>query len=185
MKYITIYNYVYSIKKERSIFMISPLYAANSMIWRASNQGVSLTNLKLQKLLYIFYAKYLYDAKNPLFPDRFEAWKYGPVLTAVYDIFKKEEANPIVGLRPDANGQMLIISETSRFYPSLNFVWNNYAQKSASYLVGLTHGIYENKDPEYKTAWRRAIGDNECYGAFIKDDDILKDGEMWFGSRNS
>ena len=157
--------------------MISPLYAANNMIRRASEQEVNLTNLKLQKLLYLLYARYYIDAKVSLFPDRFEAWKYGPVLTEIYDIFKKEGADPIVDMRPNANGDTFVVSETGAFGASFDFVWGNYARKSASYLVGLTHG---DEDPGYTTAWKKAVEDGGI-GSFMKDSDIQKDGEHWFG----
>jgi uncharacterized phage-associated protein len=155
--------------------MISPLYAANNMIQRANEQGVILTNLKLQKLLYILYAKYYFDNKTSLFPDRFEAWQYGPVLTAIYEIFKYEGANPLVDLRPDGNGRILIVSEKGMFGECFDNIWTNYARKSANYLVGLTHG---NENPEYETAWQKAY--NKHPGAFLEDRDIAKDGEMWF-----
>ena len=157
--------------------MISPLYVANNMILRARKQGINLTNLKLQKLLYILYARYYHDAGYSLFPDRFEAWQYGPVLTNVYEVFKKEEANTIIDLRPDANGEVLIASEKDTFGASLDFVWANYARKTAAYLVGLTHG---KENPGYTTAWKKAV-DSKGYEAFIEDSDIKEDGEKWFG----
>jgi len=161
--------------------MVSPLYAANNMIRRANEQRVSLTNLKMQKLLYILYAKYYFDEKVSLFPDRFEAWQYGPVLTDIYEIFKIEGPEPIVALRPDANGKVLVVAETGPFGMCFDHVWSNYARQSAAYLVGFTHGDYH---PEYKTAWRKTV--DECgLGAFIKDEDIKKDGEIWFGSGNN
>ena len=118
--------------RERSIVMISPLYAANNMIKRAKEQEINLTNLKLQKLLYILYAKYYHDTNASLFADRFEAWQYGPVLADIYDIFKREGSGAISELRPDANGEILIVSETGTFGASFDYVWANYARQSAA-----------------------------------------------------
>ena len=159
--------------------MVSPLYAANNMIRRANEQeGVGLTNLKLQKLLYVLYAKYYYETDVSLFPDRFEAWQYGPVLTKVYDVFKLEGPNPITDMRPDPNGKVMVISEAGHFGECFDYIWSSYAHKPASYLVGLTHG---KENPGYETAWRRAVTSNGGgYGAFIKDEDIKEDGEKWF-----
>jgi uncharacterized phage-associated protein len=161
--------------------MISPIYAANNMIRKASRHGISLTNLKLQKLLYILYAKYYFDVGGSLFSDRFEAWQYGPVLTDIYEIFKREEARQIVDMRPDANGKILVVSETGSFGICFEYVWDNFANKGASYLVGLTHG---DENPGYVTAWRKAV-DTKGLGAFMEDEDIKKDGEMWFGSKHN
>lgn len=160
--------------------MISPLYAANNMIRRAREQGVNLTNLKLQKLLYLLYTKYYFDTGDSLFPDRFEAWQYGPVLTEIYDIFKIEGSKPIVDLRPDANGEVLIISETGIFGECFDYVWSNYARQGAANLVDLTHG---DEKSEYKTAWRIAY--DESPGKFLIDDNIKKDGEEWFARSNN
>jgi uncharacterized phage-associated protein len=156
--------------------MISPLYAANNMIRRAVDQGINLTNLKLQKLLYLLYTRYMFDVKAALFPNRFEAWQYGPVLTDIYDIFKIEGASPITELRPDANGKIYIVSEKEMFGDCFDRIWSNYARKSASYLVSLTHG---DENPNYKTAWHKAYEISP--GAFLDDDDITEDGEEWFG----
>ena len=157
--------------------MISPIYVANNMIRRANDQDISLTNLKLQKLLYILYTRYLFHTKEPLFSDRFEAWKYGPVLSDVYDVFKREGANPIIDMRPDSNGQVLIASEVGEFGESFDDIWAKYARQSASDLVGLTHG---SENSEYETAWRKTIRDRGL-GALMNDEDIKQDGEKWFG----
>jgi uncharacterized phage-associated protein len=151
------------------------------MIRRENEQRTGLTNLKLQKLLYILYAKYHVEAKAPLFASRFEAWKYGPVLSEVYEIFKAEGANPITEYRPDANGKILVVVETGDFGLCFDYVWGNYARKSAAYLVDMTHGKVENHLSR-ETAWKHAVA-NGGIGAFIDDDEIKKDGEMWFAAR--
>ena len=158
--------------------MISPLYAANNMIRRANEQGVILTNLKLQKLMYILYAKYHVDTNNPLFSNRFEAWQYGPVLSELYEIFKEEGSKSITEYRPDANGRMLVVSEAGDFGACFDYVWGNYARRTASYLVDMTHGKVENPE-QRKVAWQKAVEEHGI-GAFIEDCEIIKDGEMWF-----
>lgn len=58
------------------------------IILSMEREGLFLNVVKLQRLLYIAYAWHLafYDGK-PLFPDHFEAWKFGPVSRAVHDRF--------------------------------------------------------------------------------------------------
>ena len=160
--------------------MISPLYAANNIIRKANSQAISITNLKMQKLLYVLYAKYITKSPDfPLFPDRFEAWQYGPVLTKVYDIFKIEGAAPIRNMRPDSNGEVLIVSEEGIFGECFDYVWLNYARCTAAELVNLTHGRLHSHVPEYISAWQRAL-DKNGLGSFIDDEHIKKDGEVWF-----
>lgn len=68
---------------------------ANLMLSFASNEGLQLSNLKLQKLLYLAHG-YLLSAENrPLIRGGFEAWAYGPVSRTAYHAFKQFDATPI------------------------------------------------------------------------------------------
>lgn len=51
--------------------------------------GDCLTNLKLQKLLYLAQGWYLAFYDEKLFEDDIEAWVHGPVVPSVYSEFKK------------------------------------------------------------------------------------------------
>lgn len=44
----------------------------------------SVTNLKLQKILYFLYGFYYFVTKDELFDEEFEAWAYGPVVRKSY-----------------------------------------------------------------------------------------------------
>lgn len=49
---------------------------------------IPITNIKLQKLLYLVYGNFLLDnSEEKLFGERFEAWQYGPAVAEVYDTF--------------------------------------------------------------------------------------------------
>jgi len=152
--------------------MTSPLYAANNFIDKANVNGVNLTHLKLQKLLYILYARFLAVTEAPLFPDRFEAWQLGPVLREVYDIFNIHKAEPIIELRPNANGKVCVIRESGDFGKCFDEVWAKYGRESAHDLVETTH----QKD----SAWSKTVARDGGIGGFLDDADIAKDGAMWF-----
>ena len=55
---------------------------------RELEAGDTISNLKMQKLLYYAQGHFLATYKKPLFDDKIEAWKYGPVVKEVYDKFK-------------------------------------------------------------------------------------------------
>lgn len=55
----------------------------------------SLTNLKLQKLLYYSQGFYLAIYNKPLFPDRIEAWVHGPTVPSVYKRLQRYGYNTI------------------------------------------------------------------------------------------
>jgi uncharacterized phage-associated protein len=65
------------------------------------DSGEDMTSLKLQKLLY--YAQGFYLAMHdcePLFDDPIEAWQHGPVVPAVYQVFKDNGRSPIARPAP-------------------------------------------------------------------------------------
>lgn len=62
---------------------------ARYIIRFAHEHGSSITNLKLQKLLYYAQGWHLAIYNKPLFGDRIEAWVYGPVVPDVYSKYQK------------------------------------------------------------------------------------------------
>lgn len=64
--------------------MRSALTAANRILQHAGEQGMSLTPLQLMKLTYMSHGWALGILGRPLFNDRVEAWKYGPVIPTLY-----------------------------------------------------------------------------------------------------
>lgn len=55
-----------------------------------------ITHLKLQKLLYYAQGIYLSLTGNPLFKEKIYAWRHGPVVREVYNIFSCYGRNPII-----------------------------------------------------------------------------------------
>lgn len=106
----------------------------------------SLTPLKLQKLLYLSQGwSYVWDDK-PLFYEEFAAWQYGPVNPMVYNNFR------IYGKREIPEREGRLCKGSSDEQETLEAVWRNYFDWSASELVELTH----NQDP-----WLEAYGVKE------------------------
>ncbi|MFD2419431.1 Panacea domain-containing protein [Amycolatopsis pigmentata] len=52
--------------------------------WAEADDEATLSNLKLQKLLYYAQGHYLALTGRPLFDDEIQAWSHGPVVPAVY-----------------------------------------------------------------------------------------------------
>jgi len=55
----------------------------------------TVTNLKLQKILYIAHMVYMGRNKKPLIFEQFEAWDYGPVVNSLYHYVKIFGDQPI------------------------------------------------------------------------------------------
>lgn len=95
--------------------------------------GDSISNLKLQKLLYYAQGANLavYDA--PLFPEAIKAWAHGPVVPQVYHDYKRYGAGPIPVEGIDIEQYPLKIREI------LDEVNSVYGQFTAAKLSAMTH----------------------------------------------
>ena len=132
------------------------MYNAVDVAWKllqvADNKGIKLSNLQLQKLIYVAHG-YLLGWKNkPLVDDEIEAWKYGPVVDSVYNEFKRFVNKEI----PTDN-----ISELKTELDSdpdatevINGVLNLYGTKTAVELVSLTH----QEDTPWDIVWQQDGG---------------------------
>lgn len=100
-----------------------------------TEQGDSITNLKLQKLLYYLQGFWLAVYDTPLFDAEIEAWTYGPVVPVVYEAYK-QYGNNSIPVDPD---EIPIELETEDEELLFVQVYQLYNQYSASALVRMTH----------------------------------------------
>jgi uncharacterized phage-associated protein len=96
--------------------------------------GDSITNLKLQKLLYYAQGFHLAIYGTELFPEEIEAWEYGPVVPKLYHSLKQQGSQPISISGSELPTRLDI--KTQRF---LNEVYSVYGQFSALKLMKMTH----------------------------------------------
>lgn len=85
---------------------------ANCILDLADAEGIQLSNLALQKVVYFCHAWHLVETGNPLVKTEFEAWTHGPVLQYLYRQFKSFEDRPIRGrataMDPHSGKQKLV-----------------------------------------------------------------------------
>jgi len=95
--------------------------------------GDSITNLKLQKLVYYAQAWAVALLGRPLFAEPVEAWAHGPVVNQVYQEFKGFGFDGLPAVR-----------QKPRFTPEERTVLEDvlavYGEHSATFLEALTHG---------------------------------------------
>lgn len=110
---------------------VSALAAARRMCERSD---WTLTNLELQKMLYLAQMMFLGTRGERLFNSSFEAWDYGPVLPEVYRQVKAFGSQPIRNIffgirdvRDEARGEML------------DDAYDQLSKKTAGQLVNITH----------------------------------------------
>lgn len=96
--------------------------------------GDTITNLKLQKMLYYMQGFHLAVFDEELFNEDIEAWMYGPVVPVVYDEYK---ANGSSAITLDEEYTPIKLSEEEE--DLFNQVYDIYGQFSACKLMEMTH----------------------------------------------
>lgn len=129
-----------------------------------------MSNLKLQKMIYLVYADYLEKTGKKLFREKIVAYKYGPVVPDVYKYYKKNGRNII---KPDdelINQEVSLPMALARFFQSddekniihsVQEIFEKYGEYAPSELVTLTH--------KKGTPWSNTEQDE-----IISDENILK-----------
>ena len=70
---------------------------ANLLLDWADAEGIDISPMKIQKILYFSNSDLIVSTGRPLFDQYFEAWDYGPVNPSLYKEFKKFGDRPIRG----------------------------------------------------------------------------------------
>lgn len=141
-------------------------HIVNTVLNRARNEGIDMTPMKLQKMIYFLYGEYYKNTGAALFAERFEAWQYGPVVSDVYNAFNNYGARPIKQYMVDVKGayKMIALDTDPQLFASLLSVFQKYGSMSGIALSKLTH--------RKGTAWYKAWMN---HADFLKDDDIGAD----------
>ncbi|MCA8999110.1 MAG: SocA family protein [Planctomycetaceae bacterium] len=131
---------------------------------KAEDSKKQITPMQLLKLVYIAHGWHLAIESKPLINDRIEAWKYGPVIPALYHIVKHY-------------GSMEIPFQAFAFAPSfpeesvtkqiLDRVWDRYSNFSGFQLSTLTH----QKGTPWWDVWHDERGSDHM-GAIIPNEKI-------------
>lgn len=122
--------------------------------------GDSISNLKLQKLIYYAQGFSLALYNKPLFKERIEAWEHGPVVPALYNRYKSLGATPIPAAK---NTDFSKFNEQTKAL--LNEVYEEYGQFSAWKLRDMSH----EEEPWGKGSNRasRIISNNDLKQFFL------------------
>lgn len=115
------------------IMAYKALDIANKIISKTDlEHGDTISNLKLQKMMYYQQGFHLAYFGTPLFDEDIVAWQYGPVVPSVYKEYKSFDSNSI---STSKEGISLSDDEEELF----NNVYEEYNQFSAVALMKMTH----------------------------------------------
>lgn len=162
------YKHIWSKKKSKGRggnmkgYINPALLIANSILDDAFEYDYSISPMKLQKLIYFVYKKYLQDNRRPLFNEYFEVWQHGPVLPSVYREFKRYSGNTISSYAYFGDRTVRLVSKSHpEIHLALEYVLSRYRRYGAVELSQITH--------QEGTAWSKALSRNELY---LDDDEI-------------
>ncbi|MFI5270942.1 MAG: Panacea domain-containing protein [Candidatus Saccharimonadales bacterium] len=147
------------------VLNMKPEVVAKYFLLKAAQEGEPITQLKLQKLVYLAYVNALLKNKK-LFNENIQAWANGPVVPSLYKLLRKYGYNPIGEdfYKTDINK---LLAELKDVQPILDEVFDEYAPKSAFELVTITHN-----DGAWSKA-REGLKPTEISANPIKDEYIL------------
>ncbi len=94
-----------------------------------------MDEMKLHKLMYFIQRESFVKLGCPMFSDRFEAWKYGPVMRCLRNRIRIDYACD------------LSAEDILRYKPVLDYVFDAYADKDSWTLSNISHG---------ESCWRKA-----------------------------
>ncbi|HGH6013363.1 TPA: Panacea domain-containing protein [Vibrio mimicus] len=142
--------------------MVSADIFAKALLQRASENGIQVSNLKLQKLAYYCQGYHLAQYEEPLFDEDLKAWDHGPVVRSLYEEYQTYKKGTITASVGNA------ISELSgRAVQTIDFVlmtlgnmgaWQ-LREKSHREAPWLAHVSKESKKVDYQTITHQELID--------------------------
>lgn len=120
----------------------------NYILNKLRKHGINdITNLKLQKILYIAYGLHWCLYGENLFDSQIQAWRLGPVVPDVYNEFRDFSDKPIIteaGIDKEGDGVVVCPTFDTDFprfnnFNAMTMACVIYGNKKASTLVNITH----------------------------------------------
>ena len=127
---------------------------ANAFYKIARKDSRWLTNMQMQKLVYIAHGFYLGALDEPLFRDRVYAWQFGPVIPPLYDALKEYGADVV---RKRLETSTPPIEPESTESKVIEVVWAGYGGFSGPELSAMTHKPGSPWDQVWEAGKKRPI----------------------------
>jgi uncharacterized phage-associated protein len=125
----------------------SSITIANKFIELAKRENKKLTNMQLQKLVFLANGFSLALMNSPLSYHNIHAWQWGPVFPQLYKSFSQYGSNPIESAAPVS--AIEAIPDSGHEAELIESVWKNFGNKTGPQLSALTH---EQGSP-WETTW--------------------------------
>lgn len=128
-------------EEQKMIKVFSPQTIANYFIEMASKDAAVVTNIKLQKLVYIAHGWSLAVFDFPLVDEGLKAWRYGPVFPSLYRTLRHYGRDAIQEKIPDHSSRDLdtLFENSPDYRELLEMVWSRYGELNGIQLSTMTH----------------------------------------------
>jgi uncharacterized phage-associated protein len=114
---------------------VSSQAVANKFLQLANESGKPLTNMQLQKLVFIAHGFTLAILDRPLYHKDTHAWQFGPVIPNLYKALQKYGN----GFVKDSIETDDSLDEDSPEMGIIKAVWKSYGHMTGAQLSSLTH----------------------------------------------
>lgn len=124
--------------------------------------GRRIDEMKLHKLLYFMQKECIVQTGEPMFPEILHAWKYGPVMPSIRQLYKEDRLH-------DLPSEKTI----GQYQPVFDEVFRRLAGSKPLTLVSISHG---------EESWKRArvgYGKYDSSDVPMKLEDIREDAERY------
>lgn len=119
--------------------MVSVKAVCNSILKRSFEDGIKVTPMKLQRIIYLVYKEYLKRTGCILFRDNIQVWRNGLVVMSIYDDYKYFKDKGITRFNRDINGRVSIVSDIV-ILGIIYAIWDTYKNKSGIELSEVIRG---------------------------------------------
>lgn len=147
--------------------MADAVDVAYYMLKIANENSIAMTNLKLQKLVYIAHGYMLAINGEPLIHEAPQAWKYGPVIHSVYRQFSTHGSEKI-SIDVENLKQLKNIQLNTDEENIIKEVIKAYGDDTAIDLVNLTH----ERETPWDIIWNKQNGKEQLFSEI--PDNIIK-----------
>lgn len=126
--------------------MVTALDVANFFIDAAKDSEDPMTNMRVNKYVYLAQGYALAKLGRPLFNDEIQAWEHGPVVPALYQLFRTEiKGEPIYKMKGTYRKNTFSDEEIQVMIDVLM----DYEEYSTAAISRITHG----KDSPWSKAY--------------------------------
>lgn len=126
----------------------SAIAVANAFIELAKKEGKQLTNMQLQKLVYVAHGWCLALLRKPLFYNDVKAWEWGPVIPKLYNRLKKYGSGFVTDSIATNDSPIDPRTEDMSLIQS---VWDAYKEFDGPQLSAMTHAEGTPWDETWKS----------------------------------